>query len=67
MKAKGKKSDTSQDPLAQELDFDKLKIVSYGPGWKKVRSDLHNSKPLRENRTKLNRKSTSSKSRRRAA
>ena len=66
MKNKSKKSG-SHDPLAEELNFEKLEIVAYGPGWKKVPKNSRSPKHLPEARVKLTRKSTSSKSRRRAA
>lgn len=66
MRNKVKKPE-SHDPLAEELNFEKLEVVAYGPGWKKTRSNSRGPKFLREDRGKLTRKSTSSKSRRRAA
>jgi hypothetical protein len=64
---KTKKSNDRKDPLTKELDFDKLETVAYRPGWKKIPPQLRSPKHLKEARAKLARKSTSSKSRRRAA
>ena len=69
MKAKNKHSDDKHDPLVEELNFDKLEVVAYGPGWKKLPAQARNPKHLREARAKLARKSALTKSRggRRAA
>jgi hypothetical protein len=66
MKNKSKKS-RSDDPLAEELNFEKLEIVAYGPGWKKKPQRLRGPKSLSDSRAKVGSKSTSSKSGRRAA
>jgi len=64
--------DDADDPLAEELDFGKLKRVGLGPGWSLVPKHLRSPKHLREARAWL-RKNTAtkttaaSKSRRRVA
>ena len=41
------------DPLAEELDFSKLKRVGLGPGWALVPKHLRSPKHLREARAWL--------------
>ena len=48
------------DPLAEELDFSKLKRVGLGPGWAQVPKHLRSPKHLREARAWL-RKNASTK------
>jgi hypothetical protein len=59
------------DPLAEELDFSKLKRVGVGPGWALVPKHLRSPKHLREARAWLRKhaptKSTAAKTRRRVA
>jgi len=42
---KSKKSG-SNDPLSEELNFEKLEIVAYGPGWKKKPQYSRSPEPL---------------------
>jgi hypothetical protein len=44
------------DPLAEELDFTKLKRLKLGPGWAQVPKRLRGPKHLREARAWLKRK-----------
>ena len=45
--------DFDDDPLAEELDFSKLKRVGLGPGWALVPKHLRSPKHLREARAWL--------------
>jgi hypothetical protein len=67
MKARNKNSEDKHDPLAEELNFDKLELVTYGPGWKKVSARVRSPKHLREAKAKLARKPALTKSRGRRA
>ena len=49
------------DPLAEELDFSKLKRVGLGPGWAQVPKHLRSPKHLREARAWLARRNASTK------
>jgi hypothetical protein len=67
MKTKSKNSDESNDPLAEELNFDELEIVTYGPGWKKVSARRGGPKLSKQAGPKLTRKPPSTKPRGRRA
>lgn len=55
------------DPLAEELDFNKLERARLGKGWEEVPKRLRGPKHLREARAWLKRKNASPKTNRRAA
>jgi hypothetical protein len=65
MKNKIKKQ-VSQDPLAKELNFEKLEIVAYGPGWKKMPQPSRAIKLLSKDSARPTRKSNSLKPRKAA-
>lgn len=60
-------SEDRLDPLATELDFNKLERVKLGKGWEQVPKRLRGPKHLREARAWLKRKGASTKTSRRAA
>jgi len=62
-----KLKDDQHDPLAEDLDFNQMKIVGWGAGWAEVPKRLRGPKHLREARAWLKRKNASAKSPRRAA
>jgi hypothetical protein len=69
---KSSEDSDDEDPLAEELDFSKLKRVGLGPGWALVPKNLRSPKHLREARAWLRKNtatktSAASKSRRRVA
>jgi hypothetical protein len=65
LKNKSKKP-ISEDPLAEELNFGKLEIVAYGPGWKKVSQHPRRPKLLQKDKARPTRKSNSLKPRKAA-
>jgi hypothetical protein len=67
MKTKRKNSDERNDPLAEELNFDELELVAYGPGWKKVSARRGGPKLSKQDGPKLARKPASTKPRGRRA
>jgi len=52
-------AEEGSDPLADELDFDKLERVKLGKGWEQVPKHLRSPKHLPEARAWLKRKNAS--------